>query len=534
MKPTNLNKETCNPISSNCVVWQGPDIPCIKLCKGDTVSDVVAKLATELCTVLDIIDVTNYDLTCFNITACGPQNFQQLIQFIIDQICELQNLPSDNTTKSSCPDCLVTVNQDCFSELGQVAQLIDYVIAIATKVCGLVLQIATIQSAIVDLDDRVTVLESYFPLPTPVEPNVTPDCVLPSVPTPVSTVLTALEAEYCQLVGATGSATDIINAYLAQCIANNDPRFDGGGDMDTIPGWFSVVTNIAESITNLWLTVCDLRSGISTVSITPTDTQTIDITVTGGPAFNVQASIVDTGWVDLNGFAYYTGSMSSQRPQCRRIGNIIHFRGNVVVPLSSDGGPTLIPLASSGTYNTQWFKAPYTGSGGVFLNPLGSITFNYDGVSTSSVIPSSVWNPPAPPTVFDNTYSTGVIISTRQLQTVLGSNGTSLSAAIGVFIDTNGQLVVQTLKDLEQNLGLVNYQASSPLRFITSNVRSGDYLPDYAAAGTDIQNAPSNANFNLVSDTYNVTYPFSLDGALETDLGGFGFRIDGLMAYIAP
>ena len=47
MKPLNLDNKPCSPISSNCVIWQGPDIPCIKLCTGDTVSDVVAKLATD-------------------------------------------------------------------------------------------------------------------------------------------------------------------------------------------------------------------------------------------------------------------------------------------------------------------------------------------------------------------------------------------------------------------------------------------------------------------------------------------------------
>ena len=40
MKPLNLDNKPCSPISSNCVVWQGPDIPCIQLCTGDTVSDV--------------------------------------------------------------------------------------------------------------------------------------------------------------------------------------------------------------------------------------------------------------------------------------------------------------------------------------------------------------------------------------------------------------------------------------------------------------------------------------------------------------
>ena len=90
MKPLNYDNSPCSPISSNCVIWQGPNIPCIKLCTGDTISDVIEKLATELCTVLDTLNVTNYDLSCFNLVACDPNDFQALIQFLIEQICALQ------------------------------------------------------------------------------------------------------------------------------------------------------------------------------------------------------------------------------------------------------------------------------------------------------------------------------------------------------------------------------------------------------------------------------------------------------------
>jgi len=64
---SNSTQEGCNPISSNCVIWQGPDIPCINLCNGDTVSDVVAKLAEKLCTLLDQTTISAYDLSCFNL-----------------------------------------------------------------------------------------------------------------------------------------------------------------------------------------------------------------------------------------------------------------------------------------------------------------------------------------------------------------------------------------------------------------------------------------------------------------------------------
>ena len=84
MKPLNSHTAGCDPVSSNCVIWQGPDIPCLKLCKGDTVSDVVYKLATELCDLLTALDVTTYTLPspCFANQACTPQDFHDLIQII--------------------------------------------------------------------------------------------------------------------------------------------------------------------------------------------------------------------------------------------------------------------------------------------------------------------------------------------------------------------------------------------------------------------------------------------------------------------
>jgi len=86
MKPTNLEKTACNPVSSTCVIWTGPDIECINLCKGDTVTEVVYKLATELCKVIDTFNVSNYDISCLDL-ACPPKTFEELIQATITAIC---------------------------------------------------------------------------------------------------------------------------------------------------------------------------------------------------------------------------------------------------------------------------------------------------------------------------------------------------------------------------------------------------------------------------------------------------------------
>lgn len=134
MKPLNLDNRPCSPISSNCVIWQGADIPCINLCSGDTVSDVVFKLATELCIIMDQLNVSNYDLSCLAINSCPPADFQALIQLLITKICEANGVVVDTTKASGCPDCVVSV-APCFVEGTQTTmQLVDYVQMIANRV----------------------------------------------------------------------------------------------------------------------------------------------------------------------------------------------------------------------------------------------------------------------------------------------------------------------------------------------------------------------------------------------------------------
>ena len=88
MKPTNLNESNCESTSSDCVIWNGRDIECIKLCKGDSVTTVVFALATELCTMMDQLDISNYDLTCLNLDPCGkPTDFKGFMNLLITKVC---------------------------------------------------------------------------------------------------------------------------------------------------------------------------------------------------------------------------------------------------------------------------------------------------------------------------------------------------------------------------------------------------------------------------------------------------------------
>lgn len=536
MKPLNLDNKPCSPISSNCVIWQGPDIPCIKLCTGDTVSDVVGKLATELCTVLDTLNVTNYDLSCFNLTACGPNDFQALIQFLIEQICALQT-PTTTTTTTTITDGtksdpLVTV-APCFV-VGSVTVMTvsQYAQAIGEKVCSLVSQIAAINSNITNLDIRVTALEAA-PVPTFTLPTIPVDCTLSaSIISPgsyaIDQVLNALINDdiygYCALKAATGSPSEIISAVLSQCIADTDLSLEFGTQFQVAyaGSWITTgnLNTAADAINNLWIAVCDIYTYVSNYSVAVANTATVNLT----NSLNViTANITDSGWVDLNGFTYYSGVT---KPQCRRIGNQIHFRGTVYVPLENPSSPgSVVPLTSTSAYNSVTGCTTWSGVGGCTIDGNGAILFNNGG----AVIPPSITAGN-----LDSLYTLPWDIAIRSID-VDGTYGTALTSAVRISVTSTKGLTVQVVHDIEitatRGSGV---QGNSPLRLITSNVRLGEYLPNYIATATDIHNAPSNANFPLVSNTFNLTWPFSCDAGNENQIGGFSFKLDGLIAYLDP
>lgn len=267
MKPLNLDNRPCSPLSSNCVVWQGPDIPCIKICNGDTVSDVVFALATELCTILDQTNVSNYDLTCLGITECGPKDFQALIQLLIDKICEAQGITNiPGKTLNGCPDCIVTV-APCFQVGNQVTmQLLDYVNMIASKVCALIDEIAVINTQITDILIRLDDLENA-PVPDTEIPAFTLGCQIGSLGSGTVQFINVTLQEFinnvwCPFFAVLGSTQTLIDAVNAKCISDSDLQLSTvpRTPYDTNAQWIddAQYNTIADAINNLWVVVCDI------------------------------------------------------------------------------------------------------------------------------------------------------------------------------------------------------------------------------------------------------------------------------------
>lgn len=276
MKPLNKDEPGCNYTSSNCVIWQGPDLDCIKLCKGDSISDVVAKLATELCSVMELLDVVNYDLTCLNIKPVAPTNFHDFLQLLIDTICALQTAtgvitPVLVTTDPQMPVARIFQYVDAYGNTVTTMPLPNYVTAIGNEVNKQYNQLVVLETVTaVHTEQIATVQDSLNSLPDNSQPLVVPDaCILPAIPTPVPDVVSAMSLILCSLQAATGNPTEIYTAVSKQCaglalqqtLSNNLVTYNG------IPGWNNVMNNGAAALNNIQLVLCDVISAIRTVQL---------------------------------------------------------------------------------------------------------------------------------------------------------------------------------------------------------------------------------------------------------------------------
>jgi len=539
MKPLNLDNRPCSPISSNCVIWQGPDIPCIKLCTGDTVSDIIFKLGTELCTIMDQLDVSNYDLSCFNLTVCPPEDFQALIQLLINKICEANGVPTDvPKLESGCPDCVINV-APCFIE-GTTTnmQLIDYVIAIGNRICSIISEIGSINNSIDNINVTLEDLQIQINnLPAFTLPPVNVNCLLTPGPYSLQIALNALYNNingYCNLLAATGNPAAIVTAVESQCVVDGDLTLSDPTKTFAqlyLGTWvpMALTGTVADAINNIWIVLCDMYSYLNNpLTVGNTSSVTLDFT-----SNVLTARVNDTGWVNLNGFDFYTGTLA--KPQCRRIGNVIHFRGLAYIPLDNGSG-SVVNLTADNSYRTTYQVTPFTGSGGITYDTGNRIVFNND----TSVIPASVLDLG---TTLDSTYRSTSTLAVREIQVVDGGNTSNgyLSAAVLFFIDVNKKLKLIALDTLELNPGDTSAEIGmSALRYITSNVVTGNYLPNYLNAASELHSfttspAPAAPDRTITSEaSANYQWPVTCNAGNRTQVGGFKVALDGLMAYVDP
>lgn len=277
MKPKNYNNPNCESTSSDCVIWAGRNIDCLELCNGDSITQVVYQAAMELCTIMDQLDISNYDLKCLLPFGGQPKDFKSFINILISKVCSIegQNNVDPGALPEGCPDCevpLAAFFQYEDPETGDrvtVSKLDSYVKRIGSTVSTIVNQVANANEANANLSQRINVLEnvqvSEFSLPE-LRPVGIAD---PATLIPMDEFLAILEQQFVELREATGDTTDIYNAITTPPSDFNSAKALGttGGVMGTLPGWVIDPKSLSDSFINMWLAILDLRSAVTNIQL---------------------------------------------------------------------------------------------------------------------------------------------------------------------------------------------------------------------------------------------------------------------------
>lgn len=301
---SNTADSGCSPVSSNCVIWQGPAIACINLCNGDSVSDVVYKLATELCGLQTQLNVSDLDFSCLVNSAVGsPQPEQTLayaLELLINNVCSLNDLISGGSSGSSSggstpapqdPMILIPQNAACFITTDEngasITQLptSDFIKRIAVEVCSL--KTASILQA-TTLNNHATRIGALEARPTASAlPTVTPSCTFPTTAdVNLDVAWEALEQQFCQLRSITGMPTALSAALTYQCTGlGAENALSQTGTMSSLNGWRNQVGTVADALTNLFITVCDMRAAVKDLALNGVSSNST--------AFNCASVIVD-------------------------------------------------------------------------------------------------------------------------------------------------------------------------------------------------------------------------------------------------
>jgi hypothetical protein len=300
MKPVSSNikpnNKCLNPVTTKCVTWDGPDITCLDgttLCKGQTIENTVYLLASKLCLIYESIGLEGLN-TCINniqdgtsVSVGSNSTLKEVFSAIINKVCTL-NTRVETLENTDCPEiravvpaCLIndtTLPVQVESFLGwdstnNTLPIESYASYVAQIICFMLIKITTIQNQIISINQAIQDLWDALNSCTNncsfnVQPTCTNDFTLNPTNQPVfiSDAYQWLEADFCQLQSAVGTPAEITNAINKQCAnLGEQDKLSSGGVMENTAGWVNNPVTLADSLSNMWLTVCDMRQAVKQI-----------------------------------------------------------------------------------------------------------------------------------------------------------------------------------------------------------------------------------------------------------------------------
>lgn len=258
---SNHKSSTCAVLSSNCVIWHGAAIPCLNLCKDDTITDVILKMGEILCDTQTTAGQVIVDTTPLgNPTTWTTYN--DVIQYIVDDVADLTTFvnnivvpPTPNLT-ASVATCLQSIAG------GPTLGVVSYTELLGNEVCTLKSLTGSLETDIDTNTTNISIINNILStLPTTYAAiNSTYVCLGSGVDSVVN-IVTAIEQELCDLEAQTGSPAELGSNIAPYCNISNSPALSVPGTMASgYPEWNTTVSTLGDTIKNLWITVCDMRT----------------------------------------------------------------------------------------------------------------------------------------------------------------------------------------------------------------------------------------------------------------------------------
>jgi hypothetical protein len=506
MIPTSSSATTngCDNISSNCVVWQGPNIACINLCTGDTISDVTAKVAQKVCDIITdgVVanpDLTGLDLSCLNIQGVTPTELVPVLQAMVNQICI--NGQGSGGTSTPLPIMILPACLQYNDEggnpvtqlpLDQFATLISY------QVCTNLQSIQTINTTLSNFDTRISTLEQcVLPCNQIVpEKQVVPTCIINvGQLTDVSVLLLALETRFCALETAVGSPALINNAISQTTIQGSTNMLSTNGTYSSVTGWQSSPSTLAQSVQNAWSVIDDLYAAIVEIqnNCCPTGCGSVTFAYTTSNVLNA------AGFIESINFNF-TGSSIP--------GAFVEENGKSIISITDADGVTVTTQVQVTTLQSQ--PAGFTFTLPSSINQFGNLNISVefgvtDGSSTCNATKSSVISSviPCPPLTLTGITGDGVTVNFNN------NFGTSAVFTIDIITVSTG-LVAATY--------IINNPGTSVSQVVTGLSPNVDYEVRLTIAIKGQTEVCSNVPFT--TDDLNVPCTDGMDIAFVLDYTG--------------
>ena len=259
-KPINQNNNGNVNLTGKAVKWDGPNIPCLDLCTGDTVTTVVYKIGQRVCElVTSYEELEDLDFQCIldYCTSC-PKDYsiKAIIQLLLDNDCKIQDLITgleNQINNINNAGIVLSLNLKCIEDelllicrdittytINDLLQcFINIICDHETSIQAQAARILTLEQLICSLQD-IVVNGEYN------EPDLTNACINGGTPTEHHIFTGLLADEVCDIRTDLGTTAEVQDAISNACIT----------DFLTDPDIIRNPTNLAQDETNKWIVLC--------------------------------------------------------------------------------------------------------------------------------------------------------------------------------------------------------------------------------------------------------------------------------------